>query len=292
VSSCPTFLGIGELKAATTTLFFYLRQHPDIFLPEQKELRFFAFDANNPSHKTKKKSVFPVTTWEDYLSYFSSAIGYQAIGEISPNYLHSVTAAQRIREFLPNVKLVAIIRNPVDRLISEYEMAVRLGNENRSITSFIKEGIKNHEWMIESSFPGKNLQRFYDKFDASQIKVLLFDEFIRDPLNCVREVCEFIGVDPEYHFAFVGNMSKGGIPTSKGVAKIYQLIKSYRTYFRPVARYVPSSAKSFIRSALSKNMKKTHVSPNLRRDLVAMYMDDLCHVEKLIGRDLSSWKQL
>jgi hypothetical protein len=91
----PNFLIIGAVKAGTTSLHSYLSQHPEIFMPQRKELRYFAYDEENPYHVRARSTR--VRTYDEYLSYFSSSSGRKAVGEASPNYLGSPGAAERIR---------------------------------------------------------------------------------------------------------------------------------------------------------------------------------------------------
>ena len=126
----PNFLLIGAAKAGTTSLWSYLAQHPEVYLPENKEPNYFAFaDAQPncvgpaPAHVIHELLLkFSVTTWPEYLALFQGRTDQKAVGEASVRYLYVPEAAARIHERLPEVRLIAVLREPVSRLYSHYWM--------------------------------------------------------------------------------------------------------------------------------------------------------------------------
>ncbi|EPZ44556.1 hypothetical protein N007_10785 [Alicyclobacillus acidoterrestris ATCC 49025] len=119
----PNFLVIGAAKAGTTALYRYLSQHPEVFMPSIKEPNYFAL-ANREvrfqgpgDDRTNRSSI---TRFADYQALFDEADGYQAVGEASPMYLYTADAANRIHDLIPNVKLIVILRDPVERAHSAY----------------------------------------------------------------------------------------------------------------------------------------------------------------------------
>ena len=141
--SVPTFLIIGAPKAGTTSLHYYLAEHPEVYVYSKlKEVRFFAYDADNPSHAAKGGREFPITTWEDYQALFDDAAGFPAIGESSPQYLGSLHAAERIASRLPNVRIIAVLRNPVDRAVSAFLQDVRNRNAKLKAIKKINSSVK------------------------------------------------------------------------------------------------------------------------------------------------------
>ncbi len=108
----PSFLIIGDMKAGSTSLFHYLRQHPEVYMPACKELRYFAYDPENPYHI--RAATYPVKTLADYAHYFEKCGNARAIGEASPNYLRGRGTARRIKAALPDAKLIACLLAAVD----------------------------------------------------------------------------------------------------------------------------------------------------------------------------------
>lgn len=115
------FLVIGAQKSGTTSLFHYLRAHPRIHIPFVKEIGFFS------NERKFRKGV----QW--YLKHFSDAEPHQIVGEVSPQYMAHPAAPGRIHSLFPDTRLIAVLRNPIDRAHSAYRMAVRRGGEKRAV---------------------------------------------------------------------------------------------------------------------------------------------------------------
>ena len=126
----PDFFIVGAAKSGTTSLYSYVRQHPEVFLPSMKEPRFFVdpdyFGGDALGHLTQVRDL------DEYLGLFAGAPECARVGEASPVYLYSRGTAERIRGFRPDASIVAILRNPVDRAYSHYWLHVRLGAERLS----------------------------------------------------------------------------------------------------------------------------------------------------------------
>ena len=117
----PNFLIVGAAKSGTTSLYAYLKQHPDIFMPEWKELSFFSGDEYTPLHKVKKPRY--------YRTVFAGAKNESAIGEASTSYLYDQTAAAAIKAKLGNIKIIIVLRDPVSMSYSLYSHQVRKEGE-------------------------------------------------------------------------------------------------------------------------------------------------------------------
>lgn len=189
----PNFLIIGATKAGTTSLHHYLGQHPDIFVAPAKETNFFAQES--ALCFTGKAISLP----EEYAAQFAGATTQKAIGESSPAYLAVPAAPERIARMLPNIKLIAILRNPVDRAYSHYLMRRRQGREDRETFEEVlnepdRDPVRSY---TERGFYGKFLTRYFEHFPKEQIKVFLYEDLVDDPKTVVRDCFEFLGVDPD-----------------------------------------------------------------------------------------------
>ena len=113
----PNFLIIGSAKGGTSSLHYYLRQHPQIFMPDLKEPRFFALEGETLNFQNPDSAINhdSVTNLREYKNLFANAINEIGIGEASPLYLYSEKAVRRIKHYVPDAKLIVILRNPVDR---------------------------------------------------------------------------------------------------------------------------------------------------------------------------------
>ena len=150
----PNFIIIGAPKCGTTSLYKYVGQHPDVYMSENKEPKFFAFaetDLNFSGHQKAVNQIKSSTTrnFEDYLALFQKGKDYKIRGEASPIYFHYPGTARRIKYYLPGIKMALILRNPVDRLYSDWKHQIRMGWEEE--TNFIDalrkwDERKNHNW--------------------------------------------------------------------------------------------------------------------------------------------------
>jgi hypothetical protein len=178
MNNLPHFLGIGAQKAGTTWLYRQLKQHPSIFMPDRKELRFF-FDAN--------QSV------EWYREHFNAARPDQLCGEITPEYMIKREAASEIAQLLPQVKLVCLLRDPTERAFSQWCMARQLGNIPKD-TPLLTAFQQNLQFMRERGHYVEHLEYYGNWFPDSQMKVFFYDDLVLDPHELWREVLRFLGV--------------------------------------------------------------------------------------------------
>ena len=177
----PGFLVLGAQRAGTTWLDRHLRAHPDVYLPERrKELHYFdACYDRGP---------------EWYASFFPSeaeAARYRAIGEITPKYLYDPVVPERIRRDLPDCRMIAILRNPVDRAYSQYALAVRDDGEHGSFEDFVARNPDT----IERGFYARQLVRYFGQFPRDRFLVLLFESVMCDADAALGRVADFLGID-------------------------------------------------------------------------------------------------
>ena len=229
----PDFLVIGAYKAGTTSLDRYLRTHPEIFLPAVKEPSYYAFTGPNAASRPRPPDA--VTDRHQYLALFDSVAGERAIGEVSPEYLVHPDAADAIAAELPDVKLIAVLRNPVERAYSDYLMYVRDGREPLDFTAALAAQDERHAGdprghYVDTGRYGEQLDRYYQRFDRSQIRVYLFEDLANDPAACVRDVFAFLGVDTTFVPADLGENNVSGVPRGRMQAA---LLRTRRSSGRP-----------------------------------------------------------
>lgn len=176
VTSVPNFLYVGTSKAGSTWLFNALARHPEVYLASSKGLYYFDehFD-HGPQ-------------W--YLNHFSAAEGKPAVGEISHSYLSSPEVAARIAEFNPEMRLLACLREPVDRAFSDYLDLVKNGQYDGPFSS----ALERFPRLLDRGRYATHLQRYLDRFAGEQIHVSLFDDLRKDPQAYADEVFTFLGI--------------------------------------------------------------------------------------------------
>ena len=294
----PNFLLIGAAKAGTTSIHNYLKQHPDIFLSSNKEPRFFAFDGRTEEQDRPWDRLWAdglVVTADAYERLFDEVRGETAIGESSTIYLASRHAASRIKHHVPNVKLIASLRNPIDRAYSHYQMCRDLGLEPLST---FEDAIADDE---ERSGPGliqpwNYLQRglyhqqlgvYLRLFEREQLHVVLFEDLTQDPKAVLNGFCAFLGVDDSFEFDTSEQRNVGPQYRSRRMGRLISSADRAK-------RFVPSQLHGHARNVVQglKSLNQGDQKPmkaETRRALVAHFAVDVGNLESLLARDLSHW---
>ncbi|HEX5017083.1 MAG TPA: sulfotransferase domain-containing protein [Actinomycetes bacterium] len=180
----PDFLIIGAMKAGTTTLYNYLREHPDVFMPLLKEPEFFV------AEKSWRRGL----GW--YSSLFAAAGDAALTGEASTSYTKFTEyrgVPARIKSVIPNVRMIYVVRHPLRRIESMYEHMTITGRENRPID----EAVQRDTRYVGPSLYGRNLALYLEHFDASQILTFFTDDLNDDVQGTLARVATFLGVQQE-----------------------------------------------------------------------------------------------
>jgi hypothetical protein len=196
----PRFLGIGAQKAGTTTLHTLLAAHPQVYLPPVKEVHFFSL------HYAQGAA------W--YTQQFAAAVPDQSCGEITPYYLFHPQAPRRIRALLPSVRLIALLRDPVERCLSQYFHARRLGLESLDLEAALRAepqrlagadlclqpaagrhlSHQEHSYVARSRYE-EQLERYETHFPAAQLLVLRSEDLFEQPQYTWQRVLAFLQLD-------------------------------------------------------------------------------------------------
>ncbi|MBE7383459.1 MAG: sulfotransferase [Leptolyngbya sp. SIO1E4] len=283
MAKLPNFIIIGAGKAGTSSLRGYLRQHPEIYLCPTKETFYFL----NQQVRINHRSWGAVQTFEAYSALFEAAPLNSIVGEISTIYYAHADSAALIHEALPDVKILAILRNPIDRAFSSYQMHVNNGREKRAFKDVINLDIK----YVKRGFYSAQLKPYFNIFDSSQIKVFLYDDYCQDSASFIESIFEFIGVDSQ----FVPDTSKrarvGGVPKRRWVRNLLAEKNWFRTTAATALKTVmPLEARQSLRSQLlQKNTARIRLDADSRQQLAEIYREDIAELQTLLGRDLSHW---
>ena len=296
VEKKPNFIIIGAMKAATTSLYTYIKQHPDIFMTKVKEPMFFNnFQQENNYNILGSKSK-KATKLEEYLAMFKDAKNEKAIGEASPAYIYNENAPYLIKEHLPDVKIIAILRQPTDRAYSNFLHTKRADREN--VNSFgqaikiEKERISDN-WSplyhyIQKGFYSVQLKRYYNLFPKENIKVYLFEDVVKTPKETLKDIFKFLNVDENIEIDVSKKSNVSGTP--KGILGF--ILKKMRYYnLMPkfaISDYLPTFIISLLFKSVYKDTEK--LDSVLRKELTdKYYREEILKLEKLIDRDLSNW---
>lgn len=220
----PTFLVIGALKAGTTSLWTYLRAHPEVFMAEPKELRFFV----------EQHNWYRGRAW--YESHFDNAGVARAIGEASPSYTISTSfpgVPDRIASLVPEAKLVYVLRHPIERMKSHYLQRVADGTESQPVERAFRENLD----YIHTSRYAFQLEPYLERFPLERI-LLITSEDLRDQRgSTLRRVFSFLDVDPTFVPTTINTEANRTDARRERVAVIERARD--RSVYRALARAMP-----------------------------------------------------
>ena len=289
----PNFLVVGAQKAGTTSLHHYLFNHPDIYLPGQKETKFFVID---------ERYEKGLQHYEQ--EYFGGRNSEAAVGEVDPDYMYFHCALERMQKDLDlsSIKLIFVFRNPVERAFSHYLMTYRRGLENLSF----EDALENESERIGSDFLSdmhfsyqsrgyyyRQVMRFLQYMDREQMLFLLTEDLKENPVKCTQSICRFLNVTTSYIPANANKQfHKATVPRSNSLLR---RIRQKGSLEKKIVRLlVPweSGRKKLREMALSWNQTPRHdmaISDATRKWLSSCYEQENKLLAELIGRDLSHW---
>ncbi|GEM_PF-2850437 len=279
----PNFIVVGAHKAATTSIHNYLKQHPDIYLISNK----------GSDRLSRKPYINSLEDAGEYLAQFEGATTQKALGEVSSVYLHGDGVATKIKNLFPDIKIIAVLRNPAERAYSHILWA---GKKN-----FTLKEIKDFDSVILSIFsaqekfrqPGlyyQNLKGYFDKFDREQIKVLLYDDIVHEKQKFFKEILAFINVDSTFNFDFQEHYHKGTLKIDNSSRKALQIINSrnnIKNALKFILRPILPSIKTFIEKKQEKPLPP--LSEYVRTEMLKFYRDDIIQLQELTGLNCSHW---
>jgi hypothetical protein len=295
----PNFLIIGTAKSGTTSLYNYLKQHPQVYVSPVKEPKFFAYegeklDFRGPGDRLANSSV--VTDIEAYRALFAKVSGETAVGEASPLYLYIPKAPERIRHHVPEAKLIAILRNPAERAYSHFSQMVRDGREPLGDFSqaLEVEGERiSDNWAFgwhykRMGFYHAQLERYFDMFGPDQLKVYLYEDLKADPVGVLGETFRFLGVDDAYVPDMSLKHNVSGIPKSQALHAFIRQSHPIKSVFKP---FVPEQLRLRLKTNLrNRNLRQPPpLSAEARKELAEAYREDILKLQGLIRQDLSKW---
>ncbi len=301
----PNFFVVGAGKSGTTSIYEYLSEHPEIFMSPVKETNFFALkDRDLPAEENDPLQMnhYPdsITNWDDYKGLFTGASSYhKAIGEVSPMYLYSPIAALNIRQHVPDAKIIAILRQPSDRLYSRY---MHLMREDRAPSQNLEE-IFNEDsiwWhrndLVREGFYHKHLKWYLDLFCRNQLMIVLYDDLVKDPLNLMSRIYTFLGVNKDFVPSLDKKLNPSGIVVNRNLdvligqkSIIKNMVKKIAPdFFARVAKNGKIINK--VNEMRAKNLHKPPLATELKNRITTeVYGHDIANLQNVLNRDLSTW---
>jgi hypothetical protein len=271
-SSLPHFLIVGAPRSGTSALNRYLSEHPDVFTPPRKELHFF------------DRNFHRGLDW--YRDHFSGVPSDRIMGESTPAYMGHPRAIERIAATIPEAKLIAILRDPVERAYSHYWWKRARGVESLSFQDAIAAEMAGKP---PSGFARTHLYdyigrgRYFDQlnrvsnyYDREQLLVFLLDDLRVSPQGTYEQMCAFLSIDSTFEPPGLGRT-------------VNQFVRYRSTGLRRISKSLPS--------VLRKPVNRFNVQPDsyppldqaTRDRLTALYREDNKRLSAWLDRDLSMW---
>jgi len=294
----PDFLIPGAAKSGTTTLYQLLSQHPDLYFPpSRKEPFYFSFGGEKPTYEDEQFNSIPIWDTKEYLDLFAGADDKKLCGEGSTSYLYTYQKTiPLLKEYygdrLNEVKVIIIIRNPVQRAYSHYTYLIRNGFENRPFEEAISEkGIaewKKKRWGFDYLAYGMYAEQIKAfKQAMPQTKIWLLED-LKKGRETTDAILHHLGVEPmELDTTMKANPS--GIPKHKGLVNLLRKNALAKTIGKSLPSGLQSKLKNRRDKLMSKLLTKEPMDADIKSTLTSHYREDILKLEKVLDRDLSMW---
>jgi hypothetical protein len=308
----PNFFIVGAPKAATTSLYHYLDQHPQIYMSAIKEPHYFAAEIREENcdpklrrrmarenrglreflsgAMTQKRFGGIIADWQDYVRLFANAANKSALGEASVCYLWSPTAPARIAERIPDAKILVMLRDPADRAFSQYLHCLGNGAIRCSFREYIQRNLRHHSGQFCVHYPflefglySEQVNRYLERFGPN-VWLGFHEDFKDHPTEMLQDICRFLAVAPEFSPDMVHQHLQAQVPRMAVIGWLKQ-----SGFWEAAARVTPTSLRPLIRYGLIRRPGATRMDPADRHYLVDFYREDIRKLANLVGRNLDSW---
>ena len=275
-----TFI-VGFPKSGTTSLHYYLNQHPDVCMSNIKEPNFFS--SNEIAELYYDNTV--IKTMSDYIKLFDHPDN-KILGESSVSYIYYSSVAKKIFNYNNNAKIIIILRNPIDRAFSHFLMDNRLGYCNINFKEVISNPKKYplfYQQYIDIGHYYEKLKVYIDIFKKENIKILIYEDFIKETQKYVNEVFDFLEIKRFKVDISPKNSFKK--PSNFILEKLYKF-----KIFRNLFNLLPIFLINTIKSIFFKDVSKPILDADLKSKLFNIYEDSFSELSVLTQKDLTKWK--
>ena len=277
MSKGPDFVGVGVQRGGTSWLYKCLSEHPEIFMPK-KEVHFF------------NRHYYDGIQY--YQELFDAGKSTAVKGEITPDYINSPKAIERLHEHYPNAKIIIILREPFERTYSAIGL---LRSYGKFKDQSFDEIIQSNRWAVEQSLYSKQLEHLISLFGKDQVKVFFFEDIKRKPLWLVQQVCKFIGVDSEFEpTSLKEQVNRGGLDLTlfSGAINLVNVQSALKRNVigKQLLKLKKGRAFKYLKTKIysaseTDNPKLTLCPQDLRDELI----NDIKKTEVLLNTNLKHW---
>jgi hypothetical protein len=297
----PDFLLVGAPKAGTTALHVALARHPQLYLSPVKEPKFFLTDGGPPAGPggPGDAQTFREYVWKpaDYEALFDPAPPGVLKGESTTLYLRDPAAHERIASLLPDARLIAVVRDPVDRAHSNWTHLRSAGLEPEADflrACALEESRAARGWgpfwrYLDLGRYGGQLEHLFSVFPPEQVHVVLYRDLRVSPVDTLDRICEFLGIDT----GVLGSVPAENVTAAPASTRIdHLLVKALPALDRlPASVRLPVTTR--VRRRLQREQRtRTPLTPDERTRLLPAFDEDITLLEMLTGLRLDHWREL
>lgn len=301
----PNFFILGAARCATTSLHYYLEQHPDIAMSATKEPNHFAFDhqSDPPTPLIDPASTILVKSVPDRATYerlFADAGDASAVGEASPLYLYTRETPDQIRHQVPDARLIAVVRDPVDRAYSHWlhikrdrpEVAVEgfrvaCGAEMAAGPHYTPYASGTH--VLRMGLYADQLQRYLTSFGRESLLVLRYETVIGDPLGALHQICDHLGVD-RHDFDTGVQYNPSGVTKGAVRTAISNAVRAAQPRVKALLPGGVASRLGRLRAAHDRPDAAPTLPADLREELAGWFEPSVARLRDLDLVDVSGWE--
>ena len=279
----PNFFIVGAPRSGTTSLYAYLNQIPGIYMSPVKEPEFFS-----PNRSTNN-GLIPIVNKSDYLTLFKNVKDELVIGEASTCYLEDPDSPKLIHNEVTDALIIILLRDPIERAYSHYLIQRRNNLEKKSFHESIKNILKKYDPLtsnhyLHAGLYSEQILRYINSFGEKNVKIIIFEDFVQNERNTVKDILSFLGVNFEPNFdsdvQHVFNLPK---------EKFANKILHSKTIRKIAGKIIPTASRQLLKEKLLLQTEKPLMTEEDRKILRNFFDEDVKKLKNILGQDLP-WK--
>lgn len=273
----PTFLGLGVEKAATSWIFACLYEHPQICIPI-KEVDFFS----------------DIKKWEKGFEFYQKQFSercsnFLISGEFSTSYFYHPEVADRINRYLPNIKLLVCLRNPVDRAYSNYRNDIMAGTIEKTLS--FRDALKVKDYYLGQGHYKRQFAKYFENFSKDQFHIMVYEDIVERPQKIIQNLFRFLEVDDTFIPTSLTkkiNVSRtpGNVQLEGATNRIAALLHESKWGNRLWWLLKQSGLPSLLRKVNTDQNSPQKIPADLRKELNLIFQEDKIFVENILNRSL------